>query len=146
MAALLVSSQEFGQSAGEVVHLIIDRPENGWKIGIDLGKTDLAFLLAYKLKRNRKTSMILTAYVSKAGEDQQALEFMEAVVELARVPNVKFRLANSEEELRIDSGNSAITIFSMTDEVNFRKMRNGIQLAQSPCLFVMDSGWENALA
>ncbi|WP_404355500.1 hypothetical protein [Methylotuvimicrobium sp. KM1] len=146
LGALLVSGEEFGLSARGGVHLIIDRPENGWKIGIDLGKTDLAFLLAYKLKRNRKTSMVLTAYVSKAGEDQKALEFMEAIVELARIPNVKFNLANSEEEFRVDSGDSAITIFSITDEVNFREMQKRIHLAKSPCLFVMDSGWENALA
>ncbi|MCF8143608.1 MAG: amino acid permease [Deltaproteobacteria bacterium] len=146
LGALLVSGEEFGRSAGGGVHLIMDRPDNGWRIGVDLGKTDLAFLLAYKLKRNWKTGMVLTAFLSKAGEDQQASEFMEAVVELARVPNVKFRLANSEEELRIDSGDSAITIFSITDEVDFRELRKRIQLARSPCLFAMDSGWENALA
>ncbi len=84
--------------------------------------------------------------MGKAGEDQQALEFMEAVVELARVPNVRFRLANTEEELRIDSDDSAITIFSITDEMYYGEMRKKIQLAQSPCLFVMDSGGENALA
>lgn len=146
LGAVLFSGEKFAHSAGGVVHFIIDRPDDGWRIGVDLGKADLAFLLAYKLKRNWKTGMVLTAFLSKAEEDQQALEFMEAVVELARVPNVEFRLASSENELQMDSGDTAITIFSMSNEVNFREMHKRIQLAQSNCLFVMDSGWENALA
>lgn len=129
-----------------VVHLIIDRPEDGWKIGVDLGKADLSFLLAYKLKRNWKKGMVLTAFLSKAGEDQHALEYMEAVVELARVPDVIFRLANTKQELPIDSDGSAMTIFSISDDVDYKEMRKRMQWVKSPVLFVMESGWENALA
>ena len=145
LGALLFSGERVDRAEGRVVHLIIDRPEGGWKVSIDLGKSDLALLLAYKLKRNWKSRMILTAFLTRSGEDQEALDFLEAVVELGRIPNVEFRLASSQEELQADLETSAVTVYSMEDDADFDELRKRIQLAQTPCLFAMDSGWENAL-
>jgi hypothetical protein len=36
---------------GKAIHIIIEEPPDGWKIGNDLGKSDLALLISYKLKQ-----------------------------------------------------------------------------------------------
>ena len=65
------------------------------EVGVDSGYSDVAMLWAYKLKRNWKTRLVLTAFSAQSGEEQEALDFLKAVVELARVPNVEFRFAYS---------------------------------------------------
>lgn len=127
------------------IHLVLERPKEGWKVSVDLGEADLALLLAYKLKRNWKTKIVLTALLSGSGEEQEALDFLEALTELARIPNVEYRLASSKEELESGSTEPSITLYGMREDPDFEELRSKIKSAGAPCLFAMDSGWENAL-
>lgn len=138
-----VASREGG------VHLVIDRPEGGWRIGTDLGDADLATLLAYKLKANWKTRLTITARIQDADERKDALDYLRAAVELARIPNAMLRLAESEEELdySVAAGEEppAITIFSMVAPADFDTLRTRGKRVRTPSLFAMDSERENAL-
>ena len=61
LGILLYAGPEVMAEKVETVHMIMEKPEDGWKIGTDLGKSDLAFLISYKLKQNWKSDLILTA-------------------------------------------------------------------------------------
>ena len=145
LGALLFHGEKLKETEGQMVHLIIDRPESGWKISVDLGRSDLALLLAYKLKKNRRSKILLTA-LTESGEDRDAQDFIDSVVELARIPNVQSRLAHSKEELRPpDREAPFVTLRSIQKDLDFEALRETIEIVQTPCLFVMDSGLENAL-
>ncbi len=55
------------------IHLLLDRPEDGWEIGLDLGDADLALLVAYKLTQNRNQELVLIARLDEDTERAQAL-------------------------------------------------------------------------
>ncbi|MCF8128823.1 MAG: amino acid permease [Deltaproteobacteria bacterium] len=145
LGALLFHGEKLEDRADKMVHLIIDRPEDGWKVSVDLGKSDLALLLAYKLKRNRHSKILLTALLTESDGDREAQDFIDGIVELARIPNVQSRLAHSKEELRPDTEESFVTIRSIQENPDFEALRETIAMVKTPCLFVMDSGLENAL-
>ncbi|MFW5735237.1 MAG: amino acid permease, partial [Oceanidesulfovibrio sp.] len=140
--------QAFGRHEGGV-HLVLDTPENGWRIGTDLADADLAMLLAYKLKTNWKTRLTITARIQDPGERKDALDYMRAAVELARIPNAMLRLAESEEELdySVAAGEElpAVTLFSLHAPDDYASMRARSKRVRTPCLFAMDSERENAL-
>ncbi len=126
------------------VHLVLERPENGWEIGLDLGGADLALLVAYKLKLNRKAQLVLTARLRYDDEREQALAYLKSVAELARVPNAHLRAlgpADQEGDLT-----PAITIFTLQLPADFSQLRQQKSHTAQPCLFALDSGGENALA
>jgi len=145
LGVLLFYGERMDSTKDMTVHLILDRPADGWKVGVDLGEADLALLLAYKLKRNWRANIVLTALCPEPEEEQDALEFLEAVVELARIPNAQFRLVSSKEEASADLDASSIVLYSMKDDENFEELHSRIPPTGIPCLFALDSGWENAL-
>jgi hypothetical protein len=123
---------------------VLERPEGGWEIGLDLGGADLALLVAYKLKHNREEDLVLTARLEHEAQREAALAYLKSVAELARVPNAELRaLSPSDEE---DDLTAAITIFTLRLPADFSQMRERASRAETPCLFALDSGRENALA
>jgi|GEM_PF-6988151 len=57
----------------------------------------------------------------------------------------QFRLASSKEEASADLGASSILLYSIKDDADFEELDSGIPQTGIPCLFALDSGWENAL-
>ena len=82
---LLVGMDEALPQRGDI-NVVFERPRTGWKISLDLGHADLALLIGYKLKRNWETDLILTAALDGSEEEAQALDYLKAVAELARIP------------------------------------------------------------
>jgi hypothetical protein len=140
--------QTFARHEGGV-HLVLDRPEDGWRIGTDLDDADLAMLLAYKLKTNWKTGLTITARIDDSAERRDALDYLRGAVELARIPNAMLRVAESEEELDYGAAKGEerpdITIFAMAAPADFATLRERGRRVGTPCLFAMDSERENAL-
>ena len=66
------------------IHMILEEPEEGWKIG-----TDLALLISYKLKQNWKSDLVLIAELKNGQVGEQALDYLKSVAELARIPNTE---------------------------------------------------------
>lgn len=75
------------------IHLVLERPADGWEIGLDLGGADLALLVAYELKRNRKQGLVLTARLQHDVEREQALAYLKSVAELVRISDAQLRAA-----------------------------------------------------
>ena len=74
LGVLLYAGPEGLPEKVEKVDMVIEKPEKGWKIGTDLGKSDLALLISYKLKKNLKSDLILTAALGKEEERGSALD------------------------------------------------------------------------
>ncbi|WP_029893179.1 hypothetical protein [Desulfohalovibrio reitneri] len=131
------------------VHLVLDKPRKGWKLGTDLDQADLSLLLAYKPKRNWNTELAITARLDSDNEGEEALTYLHGAVEMARIPNAMMRTATSDEELdlcRVEGYPTAsLTLFSLSPEANLETLRARGRAAGTACLFAMDSQRENAL-
>lgn len=56
------------------------------------------WLTACKLKQNRQVDLVLTALLHDADEQQEALDYLRAITELGRIPNVRCQ-ARTEDKI-----------------------------------------------
>ncbi|MFW5722862.1 MAG: amino acid permease [Desulfohalobiaceae bacterium] len=128
------------------VHVVLDRPKEGWTLGRDMEDADLAVLIAYKLKTNWSAPLSLTALVDTDAQEQKAVEYLHAAMDLARIPNASIGTVREKEELPATVGNAVrLTLFSMDENPDLERIAERTRAVGTPCLFVLDSGWENAL-
>ncbi len=128
------------------VHVVMDRPKEGWTLGRDLEDADLAVLMAYKLKMNWSVPLTVTALVDTDAEEQKAVEYLHAAMDLARIPNATVGTVRDEGELAATVGDAVrLTLFSMDENPDLERIAQRTRAADTPCLFVLDSGLENAL-
>jgi amino acid transporter len=145
LAVLLYIGPEEIPKNCETVHMIMEKPGEGWKIGTNLGKSDLALLISYKLRRNWKADLIITAALKNEEAREVALDYLKAVADLARIPNAECRTALlGRENLRRNK--PCVTVYSMTEDMDIAHIMSKAESMQTPCLFALDSGFENAFA
>jgi hypothetical protein len=125
--------------------MIIEEPLEGWKIGTDLGKSDLAFLISYKLKQNWESDLVFTAALKKEKAREEALDYLKSVAELARIPNAECRTAPLGRE-NLKGEQPCVTVYSMTGDMDINAIDAKVDSTGTPCLFALDSGFENAFA
>jgi hypothetical protein len=115
---------------------------------MDLGNLDLALLIAYKLKRNWQASVNLITTVKDPEQVSAAQEFLDNLVELARLPNTRTHVFQGDgidryaEQIPVVS----LNIFGLASQPDFADTRHLVETTRSACLFTLDSGEENALA
>lgn len=145
---LLASHPHAGLGRRNAVTVWVDDRSPDWGLTMELGNLDLALLIAYKLKRNWQASLNLLTTVKEAGQVQAAQEFLDNLVELARLPRTDTLVLQGEG---LDHYSGAIpvvslNIFGMSDQPDFAWCRELVHKTGSTCLFTLDSGKENALA
>ncbi|HSO22307.1 MAG TPA: amino acid permease [Chondromyces sp.] len=141
---LYAGPEETESVRAKAVHLIVGKPGDGWRIGTDLGDADLGLLVAFKLKLNRKCDLVLSARIDAEDETGDALDYLKTVTELARIPDADRRVVRPGEELS-PGLQVGVTVFSITGDTRLEEVRSRTEEAQTPCLFTLDSGRENAL-
>jgi hypothetical protein len=146
LGVALLSGTEGELGTAGCVHLVVDRPDGGWEIGQDLGDADLAFLIAYKLKTSWSDRLKITAIVGTDDEATRSKDYLEAAIELARIPNADISIASRDSELGSAAGDGVrLTLFSIDEQPDLDRIERRTEAAATPCLFVLDSGTENAL-
>jgi len=148
MGVILLANESGKKIEGQKpLVMLIDEGKTGWETSMELGNMDLALLIVYKLKRNWKNDLHLIARISSPDDRQQAKNYLQSVVELARIPNVEIRVVNKEEENDlIGKIEPSAIISSFTGETTIDDMRSQSEQLDLPFLFTMDSGKENALS
>ena len=100
-----------------------------------------------KLKRKWDASMNLIAAVDGEEQKRKAEEYIKTLAELARLPNVRtYALNGNIEGIANDVPQASLNIFNLTSEPDFEFIHRIVELTGSSCLFILDSGEENALA
>ena len=145
LGVLLYVGPAEAPAGGGAVHVVMEEPEGGWKIGLDLGHSDLALLVAYKLKQNWDCDLVLTAALKEEGLRKEAQDYLKSVAELARIPNAECRTAPMEQA-GLEGRKPAITVFSMRAGMDLNGAEAKAKKTGAPCLFSLDSGSENAFA
>jgi len=145
---LLANHPQAGLGRRHAINVWVDDRSPDWELTMDLGNLDLALLVAYKLKRNWPASLNLLTAVQEPGQVQAAEEFLENLVELARLPRTQ-TLVFQGAEIERYAGQIPIVslnIFGLSSQPDFAHLRKLVQTTGSACLFTLDSGEENALA
>jgi solute carrier family 12 (sodium/potassium/chloride transporter), member 2 len=118
-----------------------------WELSMRLGNMDLALLVAYKLKRNWEGEMNVLTAVRDPAQAQPARDYLENLVELARFPDAGVHVGACDFYQYVQEAPTAdINIFGQPPELDLDFIHHMVDLTQSACLFVRDSGEENALA
>ncbi|HKK93308.1 MAG TPA: amino acid permease [Longimicrobiales bacterium] len=118
-----------------------------WKIGMRLGNMDMSLLLGYILREAWSGDLRVVCVVEDEAERENARRFVERVTDLARIPDVDIviRVGTLHEQVpRVPTAD--LDIFGLSGEPNFDFARHVLETTASSCLFVRDSGQENALA
>ncbi len=118
-----------------------------WKIGMRLGNMDMSLLLGYILREAWSGELRIVCVVANESERENAERFVRRVTDLARITRVDVivRVGTLEEEVpRVPTAD--LDIFGMSGDPDFAFARHVLETTASSCLFVRDSGQENALA
>ncbi|MEY8021812.1 amino acid permease [Muriicola sp. SD30] len=125
---------------------ISDRQDN-WNLGWDIGNLDLSLLIAYKLKTNWKAQIRLITVINNPKEEENAKNFLDSLINLARLPMTKTEVFVGEFKTIVENAPSAdLNIFGMEENLSFRFVKEMVYKTNSSCLFVKDSGHESILA
>jgi amino acid transporter len=118
-----------------------------WDLSMELGNLDLALLLGYKLQTNWQGRLTLHTCVQESSELTAAREYMDNLTEAARMPVAETKVWYNpfDESVRQASG-ADLDIFGIPEEMDYGFFYEMVDQSRSSCLFVQDSGRENALA
>lgn len=118
-----------------------------WRIGMRLGNMDMSLLLGYILREAWRGQLRIVCVVGTEAERENALQFVRRVSDLARMPKVDVivRVGTLEDQVPLVP-TADLDIFGMAPTPDFDFARHVLETTASSCLFVRDSGMENALA
>lgn len=120
---------------------------NNWNLGFDIGNIDLSTLIAYKLKKNWKAKIRLITVIGNPEEENQATDFLNSLIDLARLPNTETIVYKGSFYERVREAPSAdLNIFGMNENIQLIFIDQMTESTNSSCLFVRDSGHESILA
>jgi amino acid transporter len=130
------------------VGLWIRGPASDWKVGRNLPRSNLALLIAYQLARNPDFDLCVITAVQEAQDAGPARAYLEEVVELARLPESTIVRVNrrSFPSALEEVTDTALNVLSLPPHVDFVQLRRSRDISAAPCLFIRDSGVENAFA
>jgi amino acid transporter len=118
-----------------------------WRLSMDMGNLDLPLLVGYKLLRNWDATMRLVTVVESEENLEEARQFLEAVLELGRIPRTRVVAVSEPFDRFVPQAPQAdVSIFGLGATLDFAFMRRMMDETRSTCLFARDSGRESALA
>ena len=130
-----------------IINVWISDRQTNWNIGWDIGNLDLSLLIAYKLKLNWNAKIRLITVISDPKEEQNAHEFLNSLINLARLPETITEVYVGTFKHVVDNAPSAdLNIFGMEENLSFDFVKEMVVKTNSSCLFVKDSGHESILA
>ncbi|NQT23869.1 amino acid permease [candidate division KSB1 bacterium] len=107
----------------------------------------LAMLIALQLQVNWDGKINLVTATSEKEDVKRLYTFLEKLNDQARLPSMtEFHVLQGSFEKTLESAPRVdLNIFGLSEALDFKFMRRTSELTQSSCLFVCDSGTENAL-
>ena len=145
---LLANHPQAGLGRRHALNVWVDDRSPNWDLTMELGNLDLALLIAYKLKRNWPASLNLITTVTEPEYGLGAQEFLDNLVDLARLPHTGTYVLQGEEigQYSEEIPFASLNIFGLSAQPDFASFRRLVKTTRSACLFTLDSGEENALA
>lgn len=138
---------EAGMGQKKFINVWIRNRSPEWKISWDIGNLDLSILVAYKLKRNWGAKIRLVTVVDNEEQKEQALRFMNELIDHARLPKTEIGVYVDNFSVLIKNPPKAdLNIFGLEPHPNLSFMDKMVDDTRTTCLFIRDSGLENIFA
>ena len=136
-----------GYGQQQYINIWISDRSPDWHINGGIGNLNLPLLISYKLEQNWKAKIRLLTITKEESEKKKAEKFMKDLVDMARLPDVELVVRAGEWNQQLqDAPYADLNIFGLSDNLDLEKVKELVSVTQSTCLFVRDSGIENALA
>lgn len=147
---LIASHPKAGFGQRKRVNLWV-RPAPGSWDAVDAfssGNLNLNLLTGYRLFREWKAEVTILTCVRDEAERAEAERFLGDLCDLARFPaRVKRKVVSGGFEDRLaDAAIADVNVIGMPPSPNPEVMERWVEIAKSSCIFVRDSGREDALA
>ncbi len=118
-----------------------------WELSLHVANLDLPVLLAYLLTRPRRGRIRLATVLRRPEDRRDAERFLADLIELGRLPDTTAHvLEGSLTERLADAPQADLHIFGLPEQVDVARLTEIHNAVGAPCLFVLDSGQESALA
>ncbi|MEZ4335659.1 MAG: hypothetical protein R3B82_03440 [Sandaracinaceae bacterium] len=130
------------------INVWIRPQEGGWNLqeGLRMTNTHLMVLVAYLLQRSWEAEVVFVCAVPPS-EHEEAQRYLEELVDVARIPEAEVRvLASPFPDCLAEAPDADLSIFGLPDEGELGFTDAMIAHVGSSCVFVRDSGEEDALA
>ena len=144
---LFASHEKSGLGRKRTLNIWVRDQSANWDVLQGMSNIDLALLLAYQIERNWEGKINLLTAVQNSENIPAAEQYLENLVEMARLPssNVQAFDGSFAEHIK-QAPHADLSIFGLPDELDFDFVRRMVDETESTCVFVRDSGDENALA
>ena len=131
----------------QVINLWVSDRSPDWELSMDIGNADLGILLSYKLLQNWGGQVNLLTAIEDEEQQEPASDFLQNLSEVARLPGAGIHvIPQSFDDALKSAPQSDLSLFGLPNEIELEAMAEMRDCARSACLFVLDSGAENALA
>lgn len=118
-----------------------------WHLSMELGNLDLAILISYQINRDWHGKIKMVSAIREAENVEAAQQYLTNLINLARIPDADVLVGHSDLDSFIQNTPQAdLNVFGLPDDIDFEFVRRMVEQTRSTCLFVRDSGEENALA
>jgi solute carrier family 12 (sodium/potassium/chloride transporter), member 2 len=119
-----------------------------WQLDDHLPHSDLALLLAYRLAQAWDASLALVTAIGDSDDADAAEEYLSEVAERARLPGPpELRVIRRSFDRAVeDPPAGTLHVLALSSQTDFEWLREIRDRLDAPCLFVRDSGVENAFA
>lgn len=112
-----------------------------------VGSLNLTLLMGYRLQRQWGAEMRVITVVPHDDEVEAAKEYLEEVVDLARLPNLQMDvLVGPFEDCVGAAAEADLAIMGLQRRPDFGFVTRMVETSRSSCLMVLDSGRESARA
>lgn len=146
--AMLVRHEAAGLGRRSRINLWIPDQGPDWKLEMEFKELDLAILLAYRMMDSWDARLTVIAAVNKAGEKDKAMQFLDRLVDLARLPAETAALVADGDFGRYASEAPVadLNVFPLPEDFDAEFLWSLRDATGSSCLFTQDSADESALA
>jgi solute carrier family 12 (sodium/potassium/chloride transporter), member 2 len=136
---------------GEKPHIALWLREQGpaWEPVGHLPHSDLALLIAYRLTRTWDGALTLVTALGRDGDRERAEAYLLEVAERARLqgpPELVLIDRPFASALEQAPASVRLHVFALSSQTDFEWLREIRERLEAPCIFVRDSGIENAFA
>ncbi|MFW6206857.1 MAG: amino acid permease, partial [Gemmatimonadota bacterium] len=112
----------------------------------DIGNLDLSLLTAYRIQRNWEAKLRLVMVVERREDEERARGFMNRLADLARLEASIVVASGSLDGFLPAAPVADLNLLGLSPDPDFDFVERIVEVTRSSCLFVRDSGTENALA
>ncbi|NRA67882.1 MAG: Na-K-Cl cotransporter [Pseudobacteriovorax sp.] len=146
--ALLVLNHQTLFGREREINIWIRDQSPDWTLGLRLANLDLAVLLGYQLNRNWQGNINLVSIINDLKNLEPADHFLHALAKDARLPTNTgiFTYHGDFSQHLTVAPRADLNIFGLAKNIGVDRLRQVAKETDSTCLFVLDSGFESALA